>query len=161
MPQLDFSSWPPQLIWLAITFGVLYLLMARIALPRIATVLEQRRDRIAADLAEAARLKQETEDALNAYEAALAEARSKAHAIAAETRDKLNAELDEESAKVEKQLAAKTAEAEERIDAMKQKALGEVDEAATETAEEIVRLLIGAKPAKKDVAAAVKAALSE
>jgi F-type H+-transporting ATPase subunit b len=161
MPQLDPTTWAPQLIWLAITFTVLYFLMARIALPRIATVLEQRRDRIAADLDDAARLKQETEDAITAYEAALAEARAKAHAIVAETRDRLNAELDEERAKVDKQIAAKTEEADRRIDAMKKAALREVDKAASDTAEAIVRLLIGGKPAKKDIAAAVKAALAE
>lgn len=161
MPQLDFSSWPPQLIWLAITFATLYFLMARVALPRIATVLEQRRDRIAADLDEAARLKQETEDAISAYEAALAEARAKAHAIAAETRDQLNAELDAERARLDREIAAKTVEAEQRIGAVKRAALGEVDQAAGETAEAIVRLLIGAKPAKKEIAAAVKAALAE
>ncbi|MDP2619674.1 MAG: ATP F0F1 synthase subunit B [Hyphomicrobiales bacterium] len=161
MPQLDFTSWPPQLIWLAITFAALYFLMARIALPRIANVLEQRRDRIAADLDEAARLRQETEDAIAAYEAALAEARAKAHAIAAESRDKLNAELKEERARVDKQVAAKTEEAEKRIGAVKKAALGEVDKAASDTAEAIVSLLIGVKPAKKDIAAAVKAALAE
>ena len=161
MPQLDFTSWPPQLIWLAISFAALYFLMARIALPRIATVLEQRRDRIAADLDEAARLKQETEDALRSYEAALAEARAKAHAIAAETRDKLNAELDAERAKIDEEIAATTAQAEKRIGAVKKAALGEVDQAASEIAEAIVRLLIGTKPAKRDIAAAVKAALAE
>lgn len=161
MPQLDFSSWPPQLVWLAITFAVLYVLMARVALPRIATVLEQRRDRIAADLDDAARLRQETEDAIAAYEQALAEARAKAHAIAAEAREKLNAELDEERTKVDEQIAAKTEEAEKRIDAMKTAALAEVDQAASDTAEAIVRLLIGTRPAKTDIAAAVKAALAE
>jgi F-type H+-transporting ATPase subunit b len=161
MPQLDFSSWPPQLIWLAITFGALYFLMARVALPRIATVLEQRRDRVAADLDDAARLKQETEDAIRTYEAALAEARAKAHAISAENRGRLNAELDAERAEIDKQIAAKTAEAEKRIAAMKQAALGEVDKAASDTAEAIVRLLIGTKPAKTDIAAAVKAVLTE
>ena len=157
MPQLDFSSWPPQLIWLAITFVALYFLMARVALPRIGTVLEQRRDRIASDLDEAARLKQETDDAIAAYEAALAEARAKAHAIAAETRAKLNAELDAERAVIDKDISAKTAEADKRIAAMKTAALGEVDQAAGETAEAIVKLLIGGKPDKKDIAAAVKA----
>jgi len=161
MPQLDPTTWPPQLIWLAITFTVLYFLMARIAIPRIATVLEQRRDRIAADLDEAARLKQETEDAISAYDAALAEARAKAHAIAAENRGRLNAELDEERARIDKETAARTAEAEKRIRAMKEAALAEVDQAASDTAEAIVTALIGGKPAKKDVAAAVKAALAE
>jgi F-type H+-transporting ATPase subunit b len=160
MPQLDFTSWPPQLVWLAITFAALYFLMARVALPRIANVLEQRRDRVAADLDEAARLQQETADAISTYEAALAEARAKAHAIAAENRGRLNAELDAERAKIDQQTAAKTAEAEKRIGAMKQAAFGEVDQAASDTAEAIVKLLIGAKPAKTDIAAAVKAAMA-
>ena len=94
MPQLDFSSYPPQLIWLAIVFFALYMVLSRLALPSIGGVLEQRRDRIAADLDEAVRLKEESEKALAAYEAALAEAKAKAHAIAQETRDKLNGETE-------------------------------------------------------------------
>lgn len=159
MPQLDFSAWPPQLIWLVITFLVLYLLMARMALPRIATVLEQRRDRIASDLDEAARLKSETEQAIESYEAALAEARQRAHQIASETREKLTAELDRERAEVDKKIAARTEDAEQRISAMKDKALGEIDKAAADTAEAIVQALIGARPARSRVQGAVKAAL--
>lgn len=158
MPQLDFSSWPPQLIWLAITFVVLYFLMARVALPRIANVLEQRRDRIASDLDEAARLKSETEDAIAAYEAALAEARGKAHAIASETREELNGELDKERAAVDKQIAAKTAEAEAKIGEMRKAAIGEIEAAAADTATEIVKALVGGKTTKAEIAAAVKSA---
>ena len=78
MPQLDFSMWPPQLIWLAITFGVLYILISKFALPKIGGTIEQRQNRIANDLDEAQRLKDDTEKAIAAYEAALAEARAKA-----------------------------------------------------------------------------------
>ena len=158
MPQLDFSSWPPQLIWLAISFVALYFLMARVALPRIANVLEQRRDRIASDLDEAERLKGESEDAIASYEAALAEARGKAHAIAAETRVKLNAALEAERAEVDKKIAARTAKAEARIAEVRTSAIGEIDAAAADTAAEIVKALIGGKPAKAEIAAAVKAA---
>jgi len=161
MPQLDFSTWPPQLIWLAITFLSLYFIMLRVALPRIATVLEQRRDRVASDLDDAARMKQETEDAMRSYEAALAEARAKAHALAAENREKLKAEFDRQRAAVDKEIAAQTAQAEERIAAMKNAALAEVDQAAVETAAAIVQALIGSKPPAKDIAAAVKAAMRE
>ena len=158
MPQLDLSTWPPQIIWLAITFIVLYLLMSRVALPRVATVLEQRRDRIANDLDEAARLKGETEDAVAAYEAALAEARGKAHAIASETRAKLNVELDKERAAVEAKIAEKTKQAETQIAAMKAKAMTEVDKAASETAASIIKVLIGDVASDKDIADAVAAA---
>lgn len=160
MPQLDFASYTPQVIWLAITFVALYLLMSRIALPRIATVIEHRRDRIASDLDAAARLKEETDEVIAAYEAELAEARGRAHQIATETRAKLNEELGAERADIEADLAKKTAEAETRISDMKAKALAEVDAAAADAAGEIVSLLIGVKPTEAEVDKAVVSAKS-
>ena len=82
MPQMEFADYAPQLIWLAITFITLYVLMSRVALPRIADVLEQRQLRVTNDLEQAAALRDEAAKALEAYEATMAEARSKAHAIA-------------------------------------------------------------------------------
>ncbi len=158
MPQLDFSGYAPQIVWLAITFVALYMLMSRVALPRIATVIEHRRDRIASDLDAAARLKEETDEVIAAYEAELAEARGRAHAIAAETRDKLNGELAEERAEVEAGLAKKTAEAEKRIGEMKAKAMAEVDSAAAGAAGEIVTALTGLKPSKAEIDEAVVSA---
>ena len=101
MPQLETGDYGPQLVWLAITFIALYLVMSRIALPRVASVVDNRRDRIANDLDTAARLRQETDEVIAAYEQELAEARNKAHRIAAETREKLNAEFAEERARIE------------------------------------------------------------
>ncbi len=158
LPQLNVDDFAPQLVWLAITFVALYLLMARVALPRIATVLENRRDRIASDLDTAARLREETDEVIAAYEQELAEARAKAHAIAGETRDKLNKELAEERAKVEETIAAKITAAEAEIAAAKAKALGEVNAVAKEAAAAIVQSLAGIKPTAKDLDEAVKAA---
>ncbi|MGI9420254.1 MAG: F0F1 ATP synthase subunit B [Geminicoccaceae bacterium] len=160
MPQLEFHDFAPQLIWLVITFTALYFIMARVALPRIATVIEQRRDRIASDLDKAKQLKKQTEDAIAAYEQAIAEARAKAHGIAQEARDKLKAEIDEERAEVEKQIADKTSEAETRIQASKTAALAHVNEVASDTATEIVKRLIGGRVTKAEVGAAVGKALS-
>jgi len=160
MPQLDFSGYAPQIVWLAITFVALYILMSRVALPRIATVIEHRRDRIASDLDAAARLKEETDEVIAAYEAELAEARGRAHQIAAETRDKLNTELAEERAEVEAGLAKKTAEAEKRIADTKAKALAEVDSAAADAAGEIITSLTGLKPSKAEIDEAVVSARS-
>jgi len=161
MPQLDPSHWGPQLIWLALTFSVLYLLMKYVALPRIGSVLEMRQRRIAGDLEAADRLRRETQDAIAAYEQALAEARTKAHAIAEEGRNKLNAEVAAERATLERELAAKQAEAERRIESAKTKALTEVNSIAAEAAAEIVRRLIGSAPSKAKIAAAVAAARKE
>lgn len=157
MPQLDFSMWPPQLIWLAITFGVLYILISKFALPKIGGTIEQRQNRIANDLDEAQRLKDDTEKAIAAYEAALAEARAKAHVIAQDTRDTLHAEVEKERAKLDAQLGERTSEAEARIAETKAQALKSVEEVASATASEIVSQLIGKKP----TAAAVKKAVAD
>jgi F-type H+-transporting ATPase subunit b len=157
MPQLDFATFAPQLIWLTLVFGVLYLVMARVALPRIATVIEERRDRIADDLDTAAQLKSDTDDAIASYETALAEARAKAHTIAQETRDRLTAETDAHRADLEGQLAARIADAEKRITATKDKALTSVRDVAVDVADAITQQLLG----DSDRAAAERAVDSE
>lgn len=159
-PPFDSSTFPSQLLWLAITFGLFYYIMAKMVLPRIGGILEDRRDRIAGDLAEAERLKHETDTAIAAYEQALAEARNKAHAIAQTTRDKLNADVAAKRETAENGLAAKLSEAEERISGIKTAALEQVGEIATETTSALVEALLGKAPAKADTAKAVKASLN-
>jgi F-type H+-transporting ATPase subunit b len=161
LPQLNAADFAPQLIWLVLTFGVLYLLMSRVALPRIGEVIEERRDRIQRDLDEAERLKGETEKALAGYEQALAEARGRANAIAKETRDRLAAEVDGERGRVETQVGAKVAEAEKRIAGMKSKALAEVDTIAAETAAAIVARLTGKEASMDEVRRALTRAPGE
>ena len=159
MPQLDFSTLAPQLVWLAITFVIFYLIMAKVALPRIATVIEQRRDRIARDLEEAERSRKDSEAAVAAYETALAEARSKAHEIASANRDKLTAELDRERAAVEQVATEKAAEADASIAAAKSAAIGELDAVVSEVTEAIVTELVGGRWPKDKIEKAVNAAI--
>jgi F-type H+-transporting ATPase subunit b len=158
MPQLEAQDWAPQLIWLVITFGILYFLMARVALPRIGSVIEARAARIARDLATADKLRRETEEAIAAYEQALAEAKQKAHAIVDAGRAKLKEETAAERAKLENELGKRSAEAERRIGEAKHSAMREVNAVATEVAADIVRRLIGAAPAKAEIEQAVAAA---
>jgi len=155
MPQLDFSTFAPQLAWLVITFVALYLFLGRVALPRIGGIIEQRRDRIADDLDEAARFKAQTDDAIAAYEASLATAKAKASGIAQETRDALGAETDKERIKVEEMLSEKARQAEERIAKTKKQAVANIKEVAAETAQAVVQKLIGAKVTKKSASASV------
>jgi F-type H+-transporting ATPase subunit b len=157
MPQLNPLDWAPQLIWLAITFSILYLLMKYVALPRIGSVIDMRQARIKGDIEAADKLRRETQEAIAAYEQALAEAKARAHAIAQEGRAKLNAEVAAERASLEKELAAKQAEAEARIEAAKKAALKDVSVVAADTATEIVQRLIGVAPSKPEAASAVEA----
>ncbi|MFD0988389.1 F0F1 ATP synthase subunit B family protein [Methyloligella solikamskensis] len=158
MPQLVPSDWLPQLIWLAITFVALYVLMAKVALPKVGGVLDARRNKIQSDLQTAEDLRRATEEAIASYEQALAEAKQKAHAIAQEARDELNDELSAEREKLEKELDEKAKNAEERIEAAKTSALKEVDGIATDVAADLVDKLIGVSPSKGETEKAVSAA---
>jgi F-type H+-transporting ATPase subunit b len=158
MPQLNPLDWAPQLVWLLITFGILYLLMVYVALPRIGGVIEKRAAHIANDLAEADKLRRKTEEAIAAYEQALAEAKQKAHAIVEEGRARLKDETAKERAKLEADLAKRSAEAEARIDAAKTSAMKDVSAVAADVASDIVRRLIGTAPPKAEIDKAVQAA---
>ena len=161
MPQLNPLDWAPQLIWLVITFGILYLLMVYVALPRIGSVIDARADRIKSDLAEADRLRRATEQAIAAYEQALAEAKQKAHAIVEEGRAKLTEETAAERARLESQLSKKSAEAEARIAEAKDSAMRDVNAVAADVAADIVRQLIGVAQAKAEIDKAVATARKE
>jgi F-type H+-transporting ATPase subunit b len=154
-PPMDTTTFPSQIFWLVIFFGLLYLLMSRLALPKMAAVLANRHKTIESDLARATALKNETEAAIQAYEKALADARAKAQGIAAETRAKMSAEMDAERAGLEKKIGAKTAEAESRIATAKAQAMKDVGEVAAETAAEIVSELTGATVSKAEAVKAI------
>ena len=155
MPQLDIHAWPPQLIWLAITFIALYIVMSRYAIPRIGGTINERRGVIEGDLGAAQRLRSETEQAVATYEKGLAEARGRAHAIAQETRDKLTGEADKERAKVDAELNARIASAEKQVAETRDRALATAEEMAADIAVEIVNELTGANVSKSDAASAL------
>ncbi len=157
MPQLNPLDWGPQLIWLVITFGILYLLMVHVVLPRIGGVLEARAAHIAKDLAAADKLRRETEEAIAAYEQALAEAKQKAHAIIDAGRTKLKEEMAAERAKLDQELGKKSAEAEARINEAKASAMKDVSAVAADVAADIVRQLIGSVPSKAEIEKAMQA----
>ena len=154
-PPMDATTFPSQIFWLVIFFALLYLLMSKLALPKMAAVLEKRHKAIESDLAKASALKTETETAIQSYEKALADARAKAQGIAAETRAKMNAEMEAERTALEKKIGAKTAEAEAKIAAAKASAMKDVGEVAAETAAEIVSELTGATVSKAEAAKAI------
>ncbi|MBV6658822.1 MAG: F0F1 ATP synthase subunit B [Devosiaceae bacterium] len=156
-PPFDSSTFASQLFWLVLTFGITYYVISKIAGPRISGILEDRHDRIASDLAEAERLKRETDEAMSNYEQALADARSRAQAVAAETRDKLTAETTAKREASEADLNSKLAEAETRIADIKAQALSQVDSIAAEAAEAILGKLAPTAPK----AAAVTKAISD
>ena len=158
-PPFDPSTFASQLVSLVIAFVALYVIVSRIALPRVGGVIDARQNKIEGDLGEAQRLKDESEAALKAYESELAAARSRAQAIGAETREKLNAASEAERKTLEDKLAGKLAEAEKTIAATRASAMSNVRGIAADAAAAIVERLTGLAPDSKAVGKAVDASL--
>src|ERR1051326_8025187 len=158
-PPFDSSTFASQLVSLVVFFVALYIIVSRIALPRVGAVIDARQNKIEGDLAEAQTLKDESEAALKAYEDDLAKARSKAQAIGAETREKLSTAFEAERKSLEDRLAAKLADAEKTIAATRSTAMSNVRSIAADAASAIVQRLTGSSPDGKTVEAAVDASL--
>lgn len=158
-PPFQKETFASQIVWLAITFVALYLLISRVAVPRIGGIIDERAKRIEGDFAAAQRMKDESEAARAAYDKSLADARSRAQSIGSEIHAKLNAEADEKRKATEAKLNAQLADAEKQIAATKSAAMANVRGIAVDAATAIVERLTGAAPAAPAVAAAVDDAL--
>jgi F-type H+-transporting ATPase subunit b len=154
-PPFQKENFPSQLVWLAVSFVLLYVLMSKVALPRIASIIEARSKRIADDLKAAQSFKEQSDAAHAAYEKALADARSRAQSIANAMREKQAAEAEATNKRLEAQLHEKLAAAEQSIAATRNSAMGNVGSIAADSASAIVERLIGKAPAGHEVAAAV------
>lgn len=161
MPQMVISDYAPQIVWLVLTFLVLYFAMARFALPTIERVLEERRKRIDANLDRAAALKEEAEAAAKAYEATLAKARDEAHGLLQQAGEALAGEAAKQTAIFDAQLGEKTKAAESHIAQLREKAYAETRTVAAEVAGAISARLIGADVPGDQISRAVDAASKE
>jgi F-type H+-transporting ATPase subunit b len=158
-PPFQKDTFASQLVSLLIAFVALYLIVSRIALPRVGSLLDERQNKIDGDLAEAQKLKDESDGALKAYESDLAAARSRAQAIGAETREKLNAASEAERKTLEQRLSAKLADAEKTIASTRETAMRNVRGIAADAAAAIVQRLTGVVPDGTSVDRAVDASL--
>jgi len=156
MPQLDFSTWGNQIFWLVLALIAIYLILSRVALPRIGAVLAERQGTISNDIAAAEDLKAKAQDAEAAYEKALIDARAEAQRIVADAKAEIQADLDVAVAKADAEIAAKSAESEAAIAEIRAGALASVKDVAKDTAKEIVAAM-GGKADAKTVTAAVTA----
>jgi len=115
MPQFNPEWFASQLFWLLLTFLVLYLLMSKVALPRVAEILQERQEKVSDDLAKAERMQAEAKEAYDAYEQRLHEARSQAQALLREANEAAAAEQARRQADFAKEMDARVVEAESRI----------------------------------------------
>ncbi|MBB4076997.1 F-type H+-transporting ATPase subunit b [Bartonella fuyuanensis] len=157
-PPFDFAHFSSHFFWLAVSFGLFYLFISRVIVPRIGGVIETRRDRIASDLDQAMRMKQEADTVVETYERKLTEARLKAHAIAQVAGEELKEKAELERKEIEESLEKKLANAEKQIAKIRDKAMQNVDSIAEELSLEIVKKLINVDISKETVRSVVKAA---
>lgn len=158
LPQLNFDTFPNQIFWLAVTLVAIYLVLSRVALPRIGAVLAERSGTITNDLAAAEEFKQKAVQAEKAYNDALATARGEAAKIVASAKADIQKDLDAATAKADAEIAAKAVESETKISEIKAGALDAITEVAKDTARELVAVL-GGKADAKSITAAVTARL--
>lgn len=161
LPQLDTATFPPQLIWLGLTFVVLYLMMSRVALPRISQVLEERQHKIDDNLKKAEALKEEAQAASEAYEKALAEARAEAHGIMLETHNRIAEEAAKKQAEVGAELEAEIQSAEARINEARDAAMAGLSAVAAEVAISAAEKVSGETLSDTDVARVVATVMEE
>ncbi len=156
LPQLDFSTWSSQIFWLIISFSLLYIVLWKLILPRIGTGINDRADRIADDLDAASGMQKESEQASDAYDRVMANAKAKAHNIAETTRKSVDADIAAEIEAAEAKFAVKQSAAEDRIGKIRNEALSKIDVVAQETTLAILEKFGNIKP----TAASVKSAIS-
>lgn len=156
MPQLDFDTFAAQIFWLAVTFAFLYLMMARVSLPRIREVLQNRQTRITGDLKKAELLKEEAESAQADFTSVLTEAREKAAQRIGKVRAKAAEEEAKRNAKLDENFARQTKEADQRVSVVRSEAQKKLVPVAAEAARQAVKKLL-----KVDVNASKAQAVAE
>lgn len=161
MPQLDVSTYASQLFWLAVSFVVLFAIMWKVVVPRIAGVLQDRQERIDDDLEKAEKLRNDAAAVLEAYEKTIADGRAKAQAILREASVQMETEASERQAALAQKLAVQTSEAETRINAAREEALDNILSVSSEAAQAAASRLSGAEVTQSEAEAAVKAVLAE
>jgi F-type H+-transporting ATPase subunit b len=161
MPQFDPTWYPAQLFWLLVCFVALYLLLSRMAMPRLGEVLHERQRKIDDNLDKAAELKAEADAALAAYDKALADSRAKAHDILRANNEAIAAQAAQRQKELGERLTEQIKAGEANIAAAREQALGQVRELAIDVANAATTRLTGFALEEAAVSKAVASTLGE
>ena len=151
MPQLDYGTFVTQIVWLFLTFGVLYLIMSRVILPKIADVLEQRQDRIASDLEEAEKLRKESQSVIESYDREIDEAHLSADEILEEGKRKISTDISNLNIDFDSELEKLNEEAEASINDIRNKTNLEIKEITSELVQKLTKTILNSNIDKKNI----------
>lgn len=155
MPQLDISTFAPQIIWLALVFGVLYFVVVRSSLPKVAQVIESREAHITAELASAEAAREAAAAAEATRDDALAKARAESQQVLLAAKDAIAAETSAKLAALDVELTTRLSAAETRLQEARAQSLGQIDAVAADAAASIVEKLTGVSVGSEEAARAV------
>lgn len=162
MPQLNqIYTYPSQIFWLVVTFVVLFLFLRFVALPRVASVLEARREQVEGDLDRAAQLKKEADEMLAEYEAAIAEGRAEAQAVVRRASDAMKDNAQAAQSELGARLAQQVKEAEANIDKAQADAMSNIQSVSAGVVQSVADRLIGLTVDEKSATDAVQAVAGE
>ena len=156
MPQMEFADYMPQVVWLVITFATLYLLMAKLALPRITDILETRQRRLDHDLELSEKLRDEAQETLAEYDAAIVSARAEAESLLVKVRENIQTDTQERIAELNVRLESEIRESDARIRHAMSQAMDELMIVAGNSARAAVERLAGINVSDEQAKVAVE-----
>ena len=156
MPQMEFADYMPQVVWLVITFATLYVLMAKLALPRITDILETRQRHLEHDLELSEKLRDEAQTTLAEYDAAIVSARAETESLLAKARESIQTETQERIAELNGRLESEIRESDARIRHAMSQAMDELMIVAGNSARAAVERLAGIKVSDEQARVAVE-----
>ncbi len=156
MPQLNPEFWISQIFWLIITFGILFIVLTKVILPKISDNLETRKSQILENIETADRQKEESQKKIDEYEKIILDSKLKAKSYFNEAREKILEDINKKRAALEKDLDEEIDEVEKELSDLKNKSGVKINKIAAETSAELIKELIGEEVNSSSIAAIVE-----
>ena len=155
MPQLNPEFWISQIFWLTFSFGILYIVLSKLILPKISANLELRKSQIQENIEAADKQRENSESKLKEYDDIVFKSKLKAKNIFKDAREKILKDINLKKETLDKQIDEELKKAEKEIDVLKKNAPEKINKIAIETSSEIVKKLIGAEVNNSSISAIV------
>ena len=155
MPQLNPEFWISQIFWLTLTFGILYIVLSKLILPKISDNLESRKSQILENIEAAEKQRQNSEEKLKEYEEIVSKSKMEAKNIFNQAREKALKDISAKKDVLDKQIDDEIGKAEQEIKELQKSAPDKINKIAIETSSELIQKLIGAEVNSSSISAIV------